>query len=363
VSPFFLSKGIKEESLVPCYFLFGEEDFLADEFIQELKETFVSPGNQEYGIEKFSLEDTSWAAIIDSARNMPIFLSPWRIIAVNIQEGNAEEPEHNDKSSIKDYLASPPAKTILVVVYRGKLKRNEPLLSFFSSFSRDQVCVKEMAPLKGHKLYSWIDQKIRAENKNISKEAIFRLVEIRENDLRTLDNELEKLVSFVGEKKVIELDDVNQVSGWAKTFMEYELANCLEKADYKQCLLVLNNLFEEGVRPEYILSIVANFFRDIFLAKLRLMEKHIDRREIFKEVKPRITEKMGFFYQSKLRDFFYIVERMSIKNLNKILEELKKIDYEVKTTGASCQVLLERFLFEYCSGWKQKSFTWKERRL
>ena len=54
---FFLNAGIKEENLVPCYFFHGEELFLAYQFVDELKETLISPDIQDYNVEKFNLEE------------------------------------------------------------------------------------------------------------------------------------------------------------------------------------------------------------------------------------------------------------------------------------------------------------------
>jgi len=360
VYSFLLNKEIKEENLLPCYFFYGEETFLADQFIQEIKEALISPDNQEYELEKFSLGESTWVEIIDLARTIPVFFSPWRIISVEIPEEKKENLSSNEKKILKDYFFSSLAKTTFVITYCGRIRKSESLLKFFTSFPPSMVCVKELKPLQAKSLYAWMDRKLSLEGKSATLEAKRRLAEIKGKSLRSLDNELEKLMTFIDEKKVIELDDVNQVSGWARTFVEWEFSSSLEKANFKQSLMVLNNLFKEGVRSEYILGITANFFRDIFLAKLWLKEKNKDRKEIFRELRPHITEKFGGFYRTKFMEFFSLVESIPQKELNRILEELKKIDFSVKTSGASCQILLESFLFDFCCLRKEGKFIWKE---
>jgi len=360
VYSYLLNKEIKEEDILSCYFFYGEETFLADQFLQELKEALVSPDIQEYNVERFSLEESSWAEIIDSARTIPVFFSPGQIISVEIPEGKRENLSPHEEGILKDYFSSPPAKTVLVIVHPGKIKKNLSLFKFFSSLLPSLVCLKELRPLRDKSLYAWMDRKLSSEGKSATLEAKRRLVEIKGSNLRSLNNELEKLMVFVDEKKVIELDDVNQISGWAKTFYEWELSNSLEKADFKQSLMVLNNLFKEGVRPEFILGIIANFFRDIFLAKLWLKERVKDRKAIFHELRPHIQEKFGGFYRTKFTEFFSLVESIPQKLLNHILEELKGIDFSLKTSSVSCQTLLESFLFNFCSLRKEGKFTWKE---
>jgi DNA polymerase III delta subunit len=159
---------------------------------------------------------------------------------------------------------------------------------------------------------------------------------------------LDKISAFTGEKKIIELDDVNAISGWIKSFHEWELVDSLEKADFEKGLIVLDNLFKKSVRPEYILGLTAKFFRDVFLAKLWLREDEKDRKAIFKELRPQIQERFGTFYTNKFREFFALVDRISVTDLKRIISELNEIDSKFKTSDLNTQILLERFLYDYC---------------
>lgn len=358
---FFLNKEITEESVVPCYFFHGEETFLAHQFTEELREALISPDVQDYNLERFNLEDNSWMEIIDLARTVPFFFSSWRIIVVEASKGKEENLTQTEKALLKDYFLSPSSQTVIVIIFSGKIRKNSPLFQFFSSHPLSLVQVKELKPLKEKPLFSWMDRKLTTLGKAATPEAKRRVEELLGNDLRRLSHELEKLATFVGEKKVIELDDVNQVSGWAKTSFEWELGESLEKADLEQSLIVLNNLFKEGIRPEFILGMIVRFFHEILLAKLWLKEKEKDRKAIFRELKPHIHEGYGRFYMMKLREFFSLVEKLSIKELNCYLDELSKIDFKMKTSDASSQTLLERFLVDYCHQRRQGRVIWKEK--
>jgi DNA polymerase III delta subunit len=358
----FQGKEIKEETLVPCYFFYGEETFLAWEFVNELKEALISSEIQDYSVERFNLEDNSWAEVIDSARALPFFISPWRIIVVEVPKGKKENLSSREESILEDYFSSPPSKTVIVIVFSGKINKNTSLFKFFSSLSSAVVSLKELRYLKEKALYAWMDKKFLSQGKTATLEAKIKLQELTGNDLRRVSNEIEKLITFAGEKKVIELDDVNQVSGWVKTFFEWEIADSLGKADFERSLIVLNSLFKEGVKPEYILGLMAKFFRDIFLAKLLLKEKSMDRKAIFKELRPHIHKKFGNFYAAKFKEFFSLVEKFSIRDLNRVLAELEEIDLKMKTTSLTPQTLLESFLFDYCSPRKKERITWREKR-
>lgn len=359
---FLLNKNISESTVVPCYLFHGEEPFLAFQFIDELKDALISKEVQEYNIERFNLDENSWAEVIDLARTIPFFLSPWRIVVVDVSKGKKENLSSPDKKILEDYFASPSSRTVIVVIFTGKIRRNSSFFHFFSSLPSSTVLIKELRPLKERALYAWMDKKFSSQGKTATSEAMRRLEELTGNDLRTINNEAEKLMTYVGEKNAIELDDVNQISGWVKTFFEWEISDSLARADLSQCLLVLNSLFKEGIKPEYILGSVVRFFRDILQAKLLVKEKDVDKKAIFKELRPQIHEKFGNFYSAKFKEFFSLVERFSMKDLSLVLAELEKVDLKIKSSGLNPKTLLESFLSDYCRIREKERITWKRER-
>lgn len=349
---YLLNRKISEESVAPCYFFYGEETFLAYQFIDELKKELLSPDDQDFNVERFNLESQSWMEVIDLARTVPFFFSSKRIIVVEVSKGKGESLSSAEKKILKDYFfssAAAPPRSILIVIFPDKLKKNSPLFSFFSSFPSSVVFKKELKALKEKPFLNWIDRKFELSGKVTTPEAKKRLAELTGNDLSYVNNEIEKIITFVDDKKVIELDDVNQVSGWVKSFIEWEITDNLVKRDFKECLIVLDNLIrKEGTSAVVILGLVAKFFRDVLQAKLWLREKIKDRKEIFRELRPQIQEKFGSFYTKKFRQFFSLVDGLTLKDLNIILTELTEIDLKIKTSDISFQALLEGFLYRYC---------------
>jgi DNA polymerase III delta subunit len=289
--------------------------------------------------------------VVDSGRAVSFFLSSWRILAVEIPPSKAERLSKTDENIIRDYLHSPPARTVLVLVLAARLKKNNPLYKLFSSFSSSVVHMSQLRPLKEGQIISWIDKRLSEQEKNATHEAKKRLLELTGNDLGRISNELEKIITFVGPKTLVEADDVNQVSGWVKSFYEWEITDNLEKGNYAMCLAALHKLLnQEGAKPEYILGLLAKFFRDILQAKLWLKEGSKNKKAIFKHLRPQIQEKFGNFYTRKFNEFFALVGRMGMTELNAYLTRLKNIDLKIKTSDFSPQIMLEGFLFEFCKG-------------
>ncbi len=351
---FLLKKEINGKNLLPCYFFYGNELYLVHQFIEELKQALIPPEARDYCLEKFNLEENTWQEVIDSARTVSIFFASWRIIQVEIDPTKGNELSSSEKRLIKDWLHSNASQTTLVVVYPEKLAKNSSLLNFFQSFSPSKVFLKELKPLKEKELQAWMDKKFESLGKNITSEARMKLLELVGNELRKIDNELEKLATFVGTKKIIELDDVYQVLGWTKSHLEWEFIDSLEKADLDKSLLILNSFFREEAKPEFILNSIAKFFKEILLAKLWLKERSKEKKDIFKLLRPQIKEEYGTFYAHKFKRFFALVESFSLKDLNFLFEKLEAVDIKIKTSDLSARNLLENFLFDYCKFWRKE---------
>jgi len=362
-----LGVELREDALSPCYFLFGPETFLADELLGQLRETLAGPPGEELPVERFYLDESRWMDVLDAARTAPFLFQSWRIIVVRFPErkpgadkagprkGDADEDEakaarhlgESDQKILREYCADPPARTILVVVMPGKVRKNETVVRFFSSLPKAAVTAKELKPLYPAPLRAWVGRKTQSLGKSLTEAAKDRLIEIVGPDLRLLANELEKLAVFVGDRRGVEEDDVNEATGWLRSFEIYELDDALTSGDFGRGIAVLGNLFAENERPELVVGRLTVFFRNVLTARALLDEKALSRDEIFRRFFPYIKPGPGDLYARKFKEFFSVVDGLSRAGLNAVLGELAKADAKIKTSDADERTVFEVFLKEY----------------
>jgi DNA polymerase III delta subunit len=371
-----LAGQIREDRLAAGYVFFGEEDYLAEEFVRRLKESLTTPDSQGFNLERFDLSGMRWPDIIDTARTAPFFFSPWRIVVVRAIEDGREAKENRkgkeglknlsslDEKIIREYFRSPAARTVLVVMIVGRVKKAHPMVRFFDSLPKGTVVLKEARRLKSDELHAWMMQRLASQGKSATLPALVRLEEVAGSDLRLIDRELEKVVIYAADRKTIDIEDILQVCDWTKGFIEWDLTDALKRSDERQLLLTLNRAFQEGERPEHTVRVFANFFRDLLLAKLWLREGR-DRKEVFAFLKPQIKEAFVRLYADESRALFSLLERLSLGEINWAIRELEKIDLAVKTMDVSEQPLIERFVIEYCRRQRlprePRGITWKEK--
>lgn len=363
-----LGADLREDGLAACYFFYGAEIYLAEQFVDQMKDMLAASSGEDFRIERFYLDESRWMDIIDTARTAPFLFQSWRVLAVTMPERRsgsdksggrgaaAEDGEgksirflsETDQKIIRAYFADPPGRTVLIVVLPGSAKKNDSVVRFFSSLPKTAVTVKEIRPLYPKDLIAWADRKAQGLGKSLTSEAKARLVEIVGSDLRLLSNEIEKLAVFVGDKRVIGDDDVNQAVAWLRSYEIYALDDALTAADFERGVTVLGSLFSEGAKPEMLISRLAAFFRNVLAAQTWLREKSRTREEIFQEFFPYIQKAHFSLYEPKFRGFFSVVDGLSRADLASLLRKLQQADLKLKTTDADARTVLEVFLKEYC---------------
>lgn len=350
------------------YLFYGQEEFLAEEFIDELKGVLASSEGGEFPLTRMDLDETKWREVIDTARTAPFLFESWRAIVVRVPErrpgsgkgqdkGGEEDGEEGkgtkflsvtDQKILREYFAAPPSRTVLVVIRAGRVRKDDAVVRFFQSLPKGAFAVTEMKPLPYAALMRRADEKARALGKTLTEGAKQRLFEIIGQDLRLMLNEVAKLAVYVGDKKGIEEDDVSQATAWQRSFQNYELDDALAAADFAKGAAILNNLLAEGERPEQVVARLAGYFRNILAAQTRLGEKSRTKDEIFQGFFPYIQKSFGDLYRRKFGELFGVVEGLSSAELNALLNKLRRVDVRLKTTDAAPRTVLEIFLREYC---------------
>ncbi|MGZ5454178.1 MAG: hypothetical protein ACXW2R_08280, partial [Candidatus Aminicenantales bacterium] len=155
---------LREETLLPGYFFFGEEDFLAEEFIEELEALLASSIGGEFHLTRMDLDEAKWRDIVDTARTAPFLFEPWRAIVVRIPERKAGPDRGADKKAgadgedgkgtkylsgldqkiLREYFADPPSRTVIAVIRAGHVRRDDAAVRFFQSLPKTAMSVLEM---------------------------------------------------------------------------------------------------------------------------------------------------------------------------------------------------------------------------
>ncbi|MFC1798747.1 DNA polymerase III subunit delta [Thermodesulfobacteriota bacterium] len=110
--------------------------------------------------------------------------------------------------------------------------------------------------------------------KKMAGDAYRSLIEMTGFDLRTFTNNLEKLISYLGERETITVSDVAAVLQRTKKDPIYELTNSIAERNVKAALFFLKSLLDDNVHPLQILAAISNQIRRLLIVKDFILSDH-----------------------------------------------------------------------------------------
>jgi len=222
----------KHADLYPVYLFYGPEDFLMEEEIERLLEKTLSSKERGLNFHVFSAEENSAQEIAQTAQTLPMF-SRYRFVLVK----EADQLEEDQINALLRYIENPSPSTCLVLrgLTLGPWKGHQAQIERVGK-------VFEYSRLRGKSLMSWLRNKMAEKGKALSEAAADYLVEVVGDNLFHLESALEKAFLTVGERRTIELSDIEGMVADIKLSTIFDLTDAISRQDVEKALGVLEKV-------------------------------------------------------------------------------------------------------------------------
>jgi DNA polymerase-3 subunit delta len=306
-------KTFTKDKFLPVYFFCGNDYFSIDAVIKEL----------DSAISRFIASDFDKETILGDDK---INLSQMLSMASSFPFGSdkkfilfKEFDKVNDISSLTEYLRDPPSFTTIAFIYNGELQNpdKEP----YKSLVKNKF-IFEAKELKGENLINWLVDFARKNGKELSAENARLLTEISGGNRSILEDQLEKIFTYLGTEKVVEYDSINALSASLKENTIFDLQDALGKKNKGQSVKILFNLLEKGTDPSFIIAMLTKYFTG--LSRVNEMKGKIQD-----EVAARIVGTHPFYY----KNYKSARENFSDKDIFRSVNAVLNADILLKTTS------------------------------
>lgn len=312
---------------LPVYIFAGDETYLQEDALHKLERSLnIDSLNKEV----FYGPESSVNEIFTAAQTMP-FIAERRLIIVK----EAQKIRATETAKLAEFLKAPNQSSCLVFIWFSKVNRKETQKTAFFSAIEKSGAIIEFKTLYDNNIPSWVQRRAAEMKKQISADAAEYLSKESGTSLMDLNNELEKLCLFVGDKKEISLQDVETLSGHTKQVNLYQLTEAVESKNIKSALAILEKLLEEGEVPVIILSFIYSAVRKLLTAKSLLEDKGMRRDEITQKLR------MHPYFSAA---FFSNLQKFSKEELLNGLRLVLEADKELKSSARPENALFEELL-------------------
>lgn len=262
-----LNEDIKNGQFHPVYLLCGEEAYLKNQYKVRLRNGILPDGDtMNYSF--YEGKGIDVRQVIDQAETMPFFAEHRLILVENSGFFKNASPQ------LAEYIPQMPQETILVFVENEVDKRGK-LYKAVKNCGR----IVELGRQDGKTLTAWVLGMIKKERKNITGDALALFLEMAGNDMENISNELEKLISYVGEKSAIERGDVEEICTVTTESKVFDMIHAVAEKQQKKALDLYYDLLALKEPPMRILFLVARQFNQMLQIK-DLREQGYDNQTI-----------------------------------------------------------------------------------
>ncbi len=191
-------------------------------------------------------------------------------------------------------------------------------------------------------LYERTKARLAQSQKKMDNRTFTAMCEMTGFDLHTFSNNLEKLISYIGDRSDITINDVNSVLKRTKTDPIYELTNAIGDRNAEKALFFLGSLLSQSIHPLQALTSIINLMRRLLLIKGFVESEHggswnagIQYYQFQKAVMPAIQK-----YDRALLDSLEDWENMLAKDTDN--ESPKKIKGKAKKIKPATDLLIAK---------------------
>jgi len=327
---------IRKGKIKPFYLFAGEEEYLKQEALQKLKEK-IGISSEQLNFTRLNASSVKARDIIETAFQIP-FGSKWQLLVVE----EAERLKSKAKERIIQYLKKPVASTCIVFMMK-EVKRDG-----FSHFFKEKGAFIRFFPLRGKNLLSWIREKVEERGKSISEEALFELERRMGNDLYLLENEIEKLSSFIHPDPCIEKEHVILLCGETAGKSVFDFLAAFRARNLNLAVFLLQKLFEQGEEPLYINFMLVREIRYLLFMKLSSLKEKLDPLAVAKHLFPGRQENRDF-YLKIAQSYIEATRLFSLKELILAQQKMLKAEYLLKTGESAPHLLIQKLVIEILS--------------
>lgn len=242
----------------PTFYVFhGEDEFTCAETLADFKRRLGPPDTVDLNTTRFDGKSLTLANLRHACDAIPFLAERRLVIVEGLLTRITSQKEY--LAALADYLPRLPETTRLVFVEDKSLSAKHPILKLAQQEERGYV--KRFDAPNAKTLPGWVEKRARKHGGAIEPQAAHQLATVVGADLRLLDQEIFKLVTFTNAERPITKADVDAVVPYAQDAVVFDMVDALGRRDGRTAAQTLHRLLEMGEHPLRLLAMIVRQFR------------------------------------------------------------------------------------------------------
>lgn len=324
-----LKQDIRENTLGSLYVFHGEEAYLRDYYLGEMKKKLLPAGMEEFNLHTMDGRNFDGKVLAQLVDCLPMMSRRTMVVVSDY------DLFKGDKEALTAVLSDLPGYVCLVFVYdlipykadartklAGVLKEKGSVVAFNRQGQGD--------------LTDWIARRFRALDHDISTEDAKYLIFLCGDLMNTLVSEIGKIGSYARERRVTRRD-IDAVATPQLDAVVFQMTDAIAAGNFDRAASVLGDLFHMQEAPIKLLSVLGRQLRQLYSARLA-----IDRGKNAAY----LMELWGLRSAYPAERLMQSARRFSLAWCRRAVVRCGETDLAMKSTGTPGEELLTGLLME-----------------
>lgn len=328
-------RKLKSDPLSPVYLIYGDDAPAMDRAWSALTKQVFPDGVDELNADLFYGKEADVAEVVAAAQTLPM-MGPRRLVMVR----RVDEWKPPARERLNEYLAAPNPTTVLALwaqdlALKGSGAKKEDR-NLVKAADQAGVAVLFEKP-RMEDLPHVIRDLFKARGKKIEPLAVELLIELTGAEMLGLDQEVEKLILFLGDRDAITREDVLEATADIKEGNVFEFTDAIGGRNVEGTLQVFKKLRERKHEPLTILAMLIRHFRLVFA-----IQEHQKKGES----PGRIANLVGLNEWVLKNKYLPSIKKFPAGDTGRIMRILSDLDLKLKSARTDHDLLFERALIE-----------------
>ena len=331
-----LKKSLKENTLGTLYLLHGEEAYLRDFYLGEIKKRILTPG-----LEEFNLHTIQGKGATPRASSGPVECLPrmgGRTMVLVTASALFKAPaEHRD--ALAALFAELPEYVCLVFVYDLIEYKPDARTKLAQALKAHGLTVPFPHQDQGD-LVDWICRRFRALDHDIDSEQAKYLIFLCGDLMNTLAGEIAKIGAYAKHTRITR-QDIDAVAVPQLDARVFQMTDAVLHRDFDRAARVLGELLGQQEAPIMILAVLGKQLRQLYTARLGFEARKSSQY---------LVELWGMKTSYPAKKLMDAAAHFDLNWCRRAVSRAAQTDLAMKSTGGDAAELLTGFLLELANG-------------
>lgn len=320
-------EATKGKKYAPVYLFIGEEDFFSEECVNLIIRDLLTDDTKAFNLDIVYGSKADASQVMAHAASFPM-MSDRRVVV--IKEFDKLICSDSVKELVSAYIVRPLESTCLVLLAEKPDFRTKPFTDLKKSGA-----VFSFNPLYDNQIPAWIAARCKKLGKEVDVEACRLMQAYVGNSLRAIQNELDKLFTYLGERTRVTLEDVADVVGVSRGFTVFDLQNAIGKKNIGEAMKIAKRMIETGEAPQLSIVMLTRYFNLVW--KVQDMLKYgASEAEVI------AATRISPYY---FKDYTEAARRFSSSQIENSFAALLEADIQLKSTSPDPYHLMEMLVY------------------